>query len=109
MIRNKKFVRYLVDNCYPIAIDGTQKSVRDVLWSEQCPPASEFRNSETRLSSRWRAGLQRGVKSGDDTHMQYYVCVLEANLSFHGGMTIPLMSEFLSYTKGDTDLKKTGL
>jgi len=33
MIRNKKFVRYLIDNCYPIAIDGTQKSVRDVLWS----------------------------------------------------------------------------
>jgi hypothetical protein len=36
LIRNKKFVRYLVDNCYPIAIDGTQKFVRHVLWSEEC-------------------------------------------------------------------------
>ena len=33
LIRNKKFVRYLVDNRYPIAIDGTQKCVRDVLWA----------------------------------------------------------------------------
>ncbi|MBW1997650.1 MAG: transposase family protein [Deltaproteobacteria bacterium] len=86
MIRNKKFVRYLVDNRYPIAIDGTQKCVRDVLWSEQC--------------------LEREVGKGDDTHMQYYVYVLEASLAFAGGMTIPLMSEFLSYTEGDTERKK---
>jgi hypothetical protein len=25
-IRNKKFRRYLISQCYPIAIDGTQKS-----------------------------------------------------------------------------------
>jgi len=86
LIRNKKFVRYLVDNCYPIAIDGTQKCVRHVLWSEEC--------------------LEREVKKGDDTQTQYYVYVLEANLSFHSGMTIPLMSEFLSYAKGDTDTRK---
>jgi hypothetical protein len=42
----------------------------------------------------------------DDTQTQYYVYVLEANLSFHGDMTIPLMSEFLSYAKGDTDIRK---
>ena len=86
LIKKKKFRRYLVDNCHPIAIDGTQKFTRNVLWSEEC--------------------LERELKSGDDTHMQYYVCVLEANLSFCNGMTIPLMSEFLSYTKGDTDRKK---
>jgi hypothetical protein len=86
LIRNKKFVRYLVDNCYPIAIDGTQKCVRDVIWSEEC--------------------LEREVGKGDDTEKQYYVYVLEANLSLHGGMTIPLMSEFLSYTQGDRELKK---
>jgi hypothetical protein len=86
LIRNKKFVRYLVDNCYPIAIDGTQKFVRHVLWSEEC--------------------LEREVKKGDNTQTQYYVYVLEANLSFHGGMTIPLMSEFLSYAKGDTYTRK---
>jgi hypothetical protein len=86
MIRNKKFLRYLVDNCYPIAIDGTQKSVRDVLWSEQC--------------------LQRQVKKGDATHTQYYVYVLEASLAFAGGMTVPLMSEFLSYAEGDTETRR---
>jgi len=86
LIRNKKFVRYLVDNRYPIAIDGTQKCVRDVLWAEQC--------------------LEREVGKGDDTQMQYYVYVLEASLAFSGGMTIPLMSEFLSYTQGDTATKR---
>jgi len=86
MIRNKKFLRYLIDNRYPIAIDGTQKCVREVLWAEQC--------------------LEREVGKGDDTNTQYYVYVLEASLAFHGGMTIPLMSEFLSYAEGDTDLTK---
>jgi len=86
LIRNKKFRRYLVDNCYPIAIDGTQKFVGDVLWSEEC--------------------LEREVKKGNVTQKQYYVYVLEANLAFHGGMTIPLMTEFLSYAEGDMDTKK---
>jgi hypothetical protein len=86
LIRNKKFFRYLVDNRYPIAIDGTQKCVRGVLWSEEC--------------------LEREVGKGEDSQMQYYVYVLEANLAFGGGMTIPVMSEFLSYTEGDTETKK---
>jgi len=86
LIRNKKFVRYLVDNRYPIAIDGTQKCVRDMPWAEQC--------------------LKREVGKGDDTQMQYYVYVLEANLAFADGMSIPLLSEFLSYTQGDTDTNK---
>ncbi len=34
LIRKKKFARYLVDNCYPIAIDGTQKCVREAIWDE---------------------------------------------------------------------------
>ena len=86
LIRKKKFCRYLIDNCYPVAIDGTQKFVRDVIWSEEC--------------------LERKVKSGDDTEMQYYVYVLEANLSFFNGMSVPLMTEFLSYAEGDIDTKK---
>ncbi len=45
-------------------------------------------------------------EKSDDSQMQYYVLVLEAGLAFSGGMTIPLMSEFLSYTQGDTDTKK---
>ncbi len=86
LIRNKKFARYLINNRYPIAIDGTQKMVRDHIWSEQCQ--------------------ERTVGKEDQKYKQYYVYVLEASLSFQNGMTIPLMSEFLSYTKGDTDREK---
>ena len=32
---------------------------------------------------------------------QYYVYVMEANLSFQNGMVIPLLSEFLKFEKGD--------
>jgi hypothetical protein len=38
--------------------------------------------------------------------MQYYVNVLEANLVFPNGMSIPLMSEFSNYAEGDTETKK---
>jgi hypothetical protein len=86
LIRKKKFCRYLVDNHYRIAVDGTQKFARNVLWSEEC--------------------LEREIRSGTETRMQYYVYVLEANLSFPCGMSIPLMSEFLSYSEGDTDREK---
>ena len=82
MIRKKKFRRYLIDDCYPIAIDGTGKFKRDWLWDEQC--------------------LERNTKKDDGAHSQYHVYVLEANLAFADGMTIPLMSEILGYTQGDT-------
>lgn len=88
LIRKKKFVRYLIDGRYPIAIDGTGKIVRDHLWSEEC--------------------LERNVKvkKGEEPRKQYYVYVLEASLAFQNGMTIPLMSEFLNYAEGDTATKK---
>jgi hypothetical protein len=86
LIKNKKFFRYLFDNRYPIAIDGTQKFVRDVIWSEECS--------------------EREVKDGEGTKMQYYVNVLEANLAFPNGMYIPLASEFSNYAEGDTETKK---
>lgn len=85
-IRNKKFYRYLVSNCYPIAIDGTQKFARGHCWAEEC------------LERELR---RRGEDGQEVTASQYYVYVLEANLAFANGMTIPLLSEFLSYTKGD--------
>ncbi len=86
LIRNKKFVRYLINKCYPIAIDGTQKMVRSHIWSEECQ--------------------ERTVGKEDQKYKQYYVYVLEASLAFQNGMTLPFMSEFLSYTEGDTDRKK---
>jgi hypothetical protein len=90
-IRQKKFYRYLVSNCYPIAVDGSQKMVRDWCWEEEC--------------------LERQVqcKEADGTlttRPQYYVYVLEASLAFANGITIPLMSEFLNYTEGDQDTSK---
>lgn len=91
-IRNKKFQRYLINGCYPIALDGTQKLARDWLWDEEC--------------------LQRTVGAGETQKSQYYVYVLQANLAFQGGMSIPLMSEFLTYpqdggatSKQDCELK----
>jgi hypothetical protein len=84
LIRNKKFRRYLIDRCYPIAIDGTQKLVRDGPWW------SEF----------W---LERRRETDEGESVQQYVYVLEANLVFHNGVTLPLLSEFLSYATGDPD------
>jgi hypothetical protein len=90
-IRKKKFLRYLVSNCYPVAIDGTQKMVRDTLWTEQC----------------LERDLQRKQKDGTmATETQYYVYVLEANLAFANGMTIPLLCEFLTYEEYDQERDK---
>ena len=86
LIRKKKFKRYLIDGRYPISIDGTQKFKRSYLWSDEC--------------------LERSIKKGDGQEKQYYVYVLEASLAFSNGMTIPLMSEFLSYAEGDTEANK---
>lgn len=88
LIRKKKFKRYLINGCYPIAIDGSQKFARDWLWSEEC--------LERKIK----------VKEGQEPKKQYYVYVLEASLAFQNGMTIPLMSEFSSYTEGDKDTDK---
>jgi len=86
LIRGKKFRRYLINNCYPIAIDGSQKFSRDILWDENL--------------------LQRTLGKDENRHTQYYVYILEASLSFRNGMVIPLLSEFLDYAKGDTDNNK---
>src|ERR687891_2513407 len=83
-IRNKKFRRYLISQCYPIAIDGTQKLVRSGQW----------------WAEEW---LERRRETGEGESVQQYVYVLEANLVFHNGVTLPLLSEFLSYGEGDPD------
>lgn len=81
LIRKKKFRHYLINNCYPIAIDGTQKHVRGARWAAEC--------------------LERRVGNPEEGKKQYFVYTLEANLAFHNGMTIPLMTEFLDYLAGD--------
>ena len=84
LIRDKKFRRYLITQCYPIAIDGTQKLVRSGQW----------------WAVEW---LERRRETADSEVVQQYVYVLEANLVLHNGVTLPLLSEFLSYGEGDPD------
>lgn len=86
LIKKKKFRRYLIDGCYPVAFDGTQKLKRDYLWAEEC--------------------LERKVKKGDSEQKQYYVYILEICLVIQNGMRIPLMSVFLNYKEGDTETGK---
>ncbi|EDN67945.1 hypothetical protein BGP_3124 [Beggiatoa sp. PS] len=81
-IRHKKFKRHLINKCYPIAIDGTQKLVRD-----------------GELGEEW---LERHIKTKDGEKVQQYIYVLEANFVFKNGLTIPIMSEFLSYSEDDS-------
>jgi len=92
LIRNKKFTRYLINNCYPIGIDGSQKIAFSVLWDEH-------------LLQR-RIGPKVDPDSDEQQTYQYYVYVLEASLCFRNGMVIPLMSEFLHDEEGDGELRK---
>jgi len=87
LIQKKKFAHYLIQKCYPIAIDGTQKLVREGQWHPE----------------EW---LGRSGNADGDSWEQQYVYVLEANLVFHNGMTLPLFSEFLSHAEGDPDDEK---
>jgi hypothetical protein len=85
LLRNKKFHRYLIKQCYPIAIEGTQKLVRNGQW----------------WGEPW---LERHPQEAEgEPCVQQYVYVLEANLVLYNGVTLPLLSEFLSYELGDPD------
>jgi len=86
LVRKKKFARYLVENCYPIALDGTGKLKRNDL-----------------VSAQW---LTRTIHNADGTQEQHYVYVLEVSLAFRNGMTIPLLSEFLTYDGGSDETKQ---
>jgi len=103
LIAKKKFKCFLINNCYPIAIDGTQKMPFKTLCCEQLLQRKKKKCKQNEELS----------KSGDaDTEIeesdiyQYYVYVLEANLSFHNGMVIPLLSEFLEFEQGDMENNK---
>ena len=72
LILNKKFKKLLIQGCLPISIDATQKLVRDGLLHD----------------SKW---LERSFTNND----QQYIIVVEANITFKNGLTIPLMTEYL--------------
>jgi len=93
LIRGKKFRRYLIKGCYPIAIDGTQKFTRAECWDAEC------------LERKVR-GQKDADPNSEPEPKQYYVYVLEANLAFQNGMVIPLLSEVLSDSEGDSERNK---
>lgn len=85
--RKKKFIKFLISKCYPIAIDGTQKSVRNGDdWPDEWP--------------------ERIFNTKDEEKIQRYVYVLEANLVLSNALTLPLLSEFVSHIEGDPDDQK---
>jgi hypothetical protein len=86
LIRAKTFRRYLINNGYPLALDGSQKFARETLWDENL--------------------LQRTHGKGEAAHTHYFVYRLAASLAFPNGMVIPLLSAFLEYAKGDTENNK---
>ena len=90
LIRSKKFRRYLIGSCYPIAIDGTQKLTRAQCWDAAC-------------LERKVGGKKDKQEAGQpqEPQKQYYVYVVEANLAFQNGMVIPLLSEVLTDLEGD--------
>jgi len=86
LIRKKKFQRYLIDDCYPLSIDGSQKLVADHLWENEL------------LQRRVGQALSpERLAEGEIQKHQYYVYVLEASMCFANGMVIPFFTEFLEY------------
>ena len=78
--------KMLIMSHLPISIDGVQKVVRDGILHDE----------------NW---LERTVSTKDGDKTQKYVYVLEANITFHNGLTIPLMTEFL-YFEGNPNQAK---
>lgn len=73
LMRMKKFKNHLVNGRYLIAVDGSQKLVRDYQWQKEA--------------------LERHV--GEDRVPQYYVYVLESVLILDNGITLPVLTETL--------------
>jgi hypothetical protein len=89
LIRQKKFRRFLINNCYPIALDGSRKTTFNNLVNDAL--------LQKRIS---------GSEAQGDAQYEYYIYVLEASICLHNGMVIPLMSEFLDFRAGDGDRNK---
>ena len=86
-MRKKKFRNFLVNKHYLVAIDGTQKLSRDgAIWGEE-----------------W---LRRHHQTKEGEKIEEYVYVLEANMVFNNGMSVPLLTEFLSMSEGDPSDQK---
>ena len=108
LIAKKKFNRYLINNCYPIAIDGTQKMPFNTLWCEQLLQRKnkKGKSKKSKDSHQTPDDVEVNTEAEEQDRYQYYVYVLEANLSFQNGLVLPLLSEFLEYEHGDMENHK---
>ena len=91
LIRDKKFVNYMVGKNYLVAIDGVHKFTREWEWCEN--------------------SLKKHKKGQPEGVCQYYANALEASLVLPGGLTIPFMTEFMDRKEHkdegtDTEKKK---
>ena len=91
LIKDKKFVNYLINKNYVIVIDGVHKFTREWEWCEN--------------------SLQKHKKGQPEGVNQYYATVLEASFVLPEGLTIPFMSEFMDRKKykdegADTEKQK---
>jgi hypothetical protein len=77
LINGKKFKKVLINGCLPITVDGCQKLFRNGLMHD----------------SYW---LQRRVGNDDNKTDQQYVYAMEANITLRNGLSIPLLTEYLS-------------
>src|SRR5690242_7691916 len=76
LIGNKKFRRYLIRGCYPVAVDGTQKLSRAVLWAAQCLE----RKVRSKKDKDQENKPDKAEPTEQESAKEYYVYVLEANL-----------------------------
>lgn len=74
LIKNKKFKKLLIQGFLPVSFDGTQKAVRNGQLQEE----------------GW---LLRTIKTAEGEKFQQYVYVLEANITFANGLSVPLLTE----------------
>jgi hypothetical protein len=102
LIRNKKFRKYLIRGCYPVAVDGTQKLSRAELWAAECLERKIGNKKDTDQENK----ANTAKPTEQESAKEYYAYVLEASLAFANGMVIPLLSEVLNAQEGDSQKDK---
>ena len=103
LVKTKKFRNYLIHKRYVIAINGTQKFMRTEKWSEECLERHVgkdkqgqyyviiLKKNKEKTSFSAKVSVKRFNCSSN-----YVIYVLEAVVVLDQGITLPLMSEFLS-------------
>lgn len=83
LIREKKFLNHLIRHRYLIAIDGTQKQIRDYQYAKEA--------------------LHKSYSSDE----KYYTYVVESVLVFDKGIVVPFLSEILENEISDDETEES--